>query len=523
MKHAKKLTSLVLVLLMVMAMSVTAFAANSNDTSKGKITITNTIKDAKYSIYRIFDLESFTDDTPNEHTDGSYSYKVNSAWANFFTAPEAGVEPTNGRKYVNIDANGYVTWKDNANVADFAKDALAYATATETNIAADFTQNAVADNTDVVFSDLPLGYYLVDSSVGTVCALDTTNPEATIVEKNTNPSLVKEVQEGTEWGTKSDANIGDKVYFKATITVHGTAKDYVMHDKMDDTLTFGIVERVELNGALVTRDGNYDILGIGTDGNNTGVTHTDKDGNTTTDSFDVVFSETFCKTLKSGDKIVVYYYATLQNTAVVKEPQDNNAHLEYKDNNNVTHNTEDSNTKTYTWEIPVLKYANGNTSMPLAGAQFALFKTENVAEDGTKTYTDAVDFTSIDKNTFQYTVGGAVTKITTDDTGRFKLQGLDAGTYYLKELTAPTGYNKLNTVVKVTIDHNGYINAVDTDNDGTIEAGEHESEIGVNNLSGSELPSTGGMGTTIFYIVGGVLLFGAVVLLVTKKRMSATK
>lgn len=522
MKHAKKLTSLVLVLLMVMAMSVTAFAANSDETSKGKITIENTIKDTKYSIYRIFYLESFTDDTPNDHTDGSYSYKVSNKWQGFFTAPEEGVEPTNGRKYVNVDANGYVTWKDNANVADFAKAALAYATAAETNIAPDAAQNAAADNTPVVFSDLILGYYLVDSSVGTVCALDTTNPEATIIEKNTNPSLVKEVKEGDSWGSKSDANIGDRVDFRATITVHGTAKDYVMHDKMDDGLTFGIVERVELNGALVTRDGNYDILGI-TNGANTGVTHTDKDGNTSTDTFDVVFTGNFCEKLKSGDKIVVYYYANLTDKAVVKEPENNNAHLEYKDNNDETHNTEDSNTKTYTWELPVLKYANGNTSQPLAGADFALFKTENVADDGTKTYTDAVNFKALDNNTYQYAAAGAVTRISTDATGRFKLQGLDAGTYYLKELKAPTGYNKLNTVVKVTIDHNGYLNAVDNNGNGTIDAGEYESEIGVNNLSGSELPSTGGMGTAIFYIVGGVLLFGAVVLLVTKKRMSATK
>ncbi len=523
MKLAKKLASLMLALVIVMAMSVTAFAATGDTTTKGKITIKNTIKDASYSIYRIFYLESFSDDTPNVHTDGAYSYKVSNKWTGFFTAPAEGVEPTNGRKYVNIDENGYVTWKDNANVADFAKDALAYATAAETNIAADGTTIATADNTDVVFSDLLLGYYLVDSSVGTVCALDTTNPDATIIEKNTNPSLVKEVQEGETWGTKSDANIGDVVNFRATITVHGTAKDYVMHDKMDDALTFGLVTKVEKNGELVTRDGNYDVLGIGTDGKNTGVTHTDKDGNTTTDSFDVVFSGTFCDSLKSGDKIVVYYYANLTDKAVVNEPENNNAHLEYKDNNGETHNTEDSNTKTYTWELPVLKYANGDTSKPLANAQFALFKTQNVAADGTKTYDNAVNFKKIADNTYQYAATGVVSKITTDATGRFKLQGLDAGTYYLKELAAPTGYNKLNTVVVVTIDHNGYINVVDKDNDGKIEAGEYETEIGVNNQSGSELPSTGGMGTIIFYIVGGVLLAGAVVMLVTKKRMSVEK
>ncbi len=524
MKNFKKLASLMLALLMVMAMSVTAFAADSATTSKGKITIQNTIKDAQYSIYRIFDLESFADDTPAINTDGAYSYKVNSAWSGFFTAPEEGVEPTNGRKYVNIDANGYVTWKDNANVADFAKDALAYATAAETLIAAVDTKSAAADNVDVEFTELTLGYYLVNSSVGAVCALTTTNPNATIIEKNTNPSLVKEVKEGETWGTKSDASIGDRVDFRATISVHGTAKDYVIHDKMDDGLTFGAVSGVYLNGTRVDRDGNYTVNGINSTGQNTGVTHTDADGNTYTDTFDIVFSENFCKNLHSGDKIVVEYFANLNSNAVVKEPENNNAHLEYKDNNNVTNNTPDSNTKTYTWEIPVLKYANGDTSKPLAGAMFTIYKTETVAEDGTKTYTDPLQFNTTDTaNTYQYSSTGEVVRIITDATGRFKLQGLDAGTYYLKETEAPTGYNKLNTVVTVTIDHNGYINAVDKNGDGTIGAGEYETEIGVNNQAGTELPSTGGMGTTILYIIGGVLLAGAVVLLITKKRMNKEK
>lgn len=516
MKNMKKLAGILLAMVMVLAMTVPALAASGNGTDNdGKITVNNTVKDAEYSIYRIFDLESFSDDTPDQHDDGAYSYKVNSAWEGFFTAPAEGAEPTNGRKYVNIDDNGYVTWKDGASAAEFAKDALAYAAAEATKINALVTKSAGADNEAVVFETLPLGYYLVDSSVGTLCALTTTNPEATVIEKNANPSLDKDVKEGDAWGDKNDAGIGDTVEFMAAITVQGIAKDYVMHDRMDDGLTFGSVTKVTLNGADAAETTDYTVQQDASHTNGT---------TTVTDTFDVIFTESFCEKLKSGDKIAVYYTATLNSSAVVNEPENNSAHLEYKDNNGETHKTEPSKTKTYTWGIPVLKYANGDTSKPLANAKFTLYKTETTDGNGSKTYSDPVMFAETTvNNTYKVDVGSTETVITTDETGRFKLDGLDAGTYYLKEIEAPVGYNKLNTVVTVTINHDGQINAVDKDSNGTIDVGEYETEIGVNNQTGSELPSTGGIGTTIFYIVGGILLIGAGVLLVVKKRMSTAK
>lgn len=516
MKHAKKLLGLLLVLAMVLSLGATAFATGdtSGDVSggaggdktqqeKGTITINNTVKDTTYSIYRIFDLESFYDTTPNDHTDGgAYSYKVNSAWANFF---DTGAE---GLNYVDIDENGYVTWKENASAADFAAKAIAFATAETTKISPISTQAAIADNTPVVFSNLELGYYLVDSSLGALCALTTTNPAATVVEKNANPTLTKQVKEDGSWGTQNDANIGDTVEFQATITVQGSAKDYVMHDVMDDGLTYGSVTGVTLNGTAVAK-GSYTVKVYEP---SDPASSPDNDGCT----FEVVFTKAFCTTLKSGDVIVVSYTATLNEKAVVKEPENNKAHLSYSDNNGETHKTEDSNTKTYTWEIPVLKYANGDTTKPLAGAKFTLFKTAP-ADPTQSAYSDPVKFNeTATKNTYQVATNGSVTEITTDETGRFELQGLDAGTYYLKEIEAPAGYNKLDTVVTVTIDHDGKINATDE------EPGD-VTQIGVNNQSGTELPSTGGIGTTIFYVLGSALLIGAVVLLVARKRMNAEK
>lgn len=497
MKLAKKFASLLLALAMVFSLGVTASAAEGDSSTTGKITINNTVKDTSYSIYRIFDLESFSDDTPDKHDDGAYSYKVNSDWSSFFTEGAAGLN------YVDVDENGYVTWKADADAAAFAKAAIEYAQATAIPTVGEAKQ-AAADNDPVVFEGLPLGYYLVDSSLGALCALTTTNPEATVIEKNANPTLTKEVKEGDDWTDKNDANVGDTVEFRATITVQGTAKDYVMHDQMDDGLTYAGVTKVTLNGdtdANIVDPSNYTVTAPAADG------HT----------FDVAFSAEFCESLKSGDVIVVYYQATLNSNAVVKEPENNNAHLEYKDNSDETHKTETSNTKTFTWQIPVLKYENGNTEKPLANAKFTLYKTEAVAEDGTKTYSDPVSFNTTEiTNTYEVAADGATTEITTDATGRFHLDGLDAGTYYLKEIEAPKGYNRLDTVVTVTIDHDGKINATEDNLTGATE-------IQVENKSGTELPSTGGMGTTIFYAVGGVLVLAAVVLLVTKKRMGAEK
>lgn len=477
MKHAKKLLCLLLALVMVLSMSVTAFAAGN-----GMITVKNTVNGADYTIYRIFDLESYAGSNEND----AHSYKVADKWKAYFAENAA------GRTYFNVDGNGYVTVKENADLVAFTKAALKYAQ--DSSIAKDGT--AKGTGSDIKFTNLELGYYLVDSSVGALCALTTADPDGVVIEKNANPTLEKEVKEGDTWGDTSDANIGDTVEFKATITVQGLAKGYVMHDVMDDGLEYEKVSSVTLNDKTVDSS-NYTVV---TEGLTDGCT------------FEVRFTDAFCSMLKSGNEIVVYYQATLTDKAVVKEAETNKANLEYKDNNDETHKTEDDDTKTYTWELPVLKYANGDKENTLAGAKFSLYTDESC--------TTLVKFHEVkaEGQTTVYRVDnlGTDTEITTDSTGKFKMEGLDAGTYYLKETEAPAGYNKLNTVVKVVIDHNGKINATESVPNGATQ-------IEVENKAGTELPSTGGMGTTIFYVIGSILLIGAAVLLVTRKRMSAEK
>lgn len=509
MKSIKKILSLVLALAMIFAMASTAFAATgTSPDSKGSITVNNTVKDNAYSIYRIFDLESFDTDK------NAYSYKVNTAWSAFFA------EGAEGLNYVTIDAKGYVTWIKGANAADFAAKAIAFANKEDAKIAATATQTSTANGSDLVFDNLDLGYYLVQSNLGALCALTTTSPAATVNEKNAKPTLDKTVKEGDDWYKNNDATIGDTVEFKATITVQGTAKDYVMHDKMDDGLTYQSVSKVTLNGNDVTADGNYIVTAPGTDGC----------------TFDVTFTEAFCNGLNSGDVIVVYYSATLNENAAVEAAENNNAYLSYKDESSSTESskTEESNTKTYTWEIPVFKYytttetVNGVAQAketPLAGAVFSIYKDEAC------TAANIVKFTKTSDNVYQYKADGTVTEITTDSNGKFNLQGLDAGTYYLKEIEAPAGFNQLDTVLKVVISHEGLTTSTDNDDltyklqtgvkNGDTYTMTDVTEVKVENKTGAVLPTTGGIGTTMFYVVGSALVIAAVVLLVTKKRMSA--
>jgi len=500
---ARKIAGLLLALALVLAVPATAFAAGTGTVNSGKITIDNTVNDTNYSIYRIFDLESFSDATPDDHTDGAYAYKVNASWAAFFA------DGAEGRNYIDLDETGYVNWKADADPADFASKALAYAQADDTKIAATASKTATANNTPLTFENLPLGYYLVDSTLGSLCALTTTNTQATVIEKNAVPVLDKKVKEGSEWLGQNDAGLGDTVVFCATITVQGYAKGYVMHDQMDDGLSFGSVSKITLNGDadanIVPADGNYSVDTAPADMH----------------SFDITFTDAFCESLKSGDKIAIYYTATLNENAIVKEPENNNAHLEYREYSGLIHNTTDSNTKTYTWEIPVLKYENGDTNTPLADAKFILYKTETTGQDGKKTYSDPVQFNiGAAANTYVAAAGGTVTEITTDQTGRFKLDGLDAGTYYLKETEAPAGFNRLGTAVTVIIDHNGQIDAGEKNDDNTVK---YAPEVQVQNKSGAELPSTGGSGTATYYVLGSILTLVALVLLVAKKRMNREK
>ena len=147
----------------------------------------------------------------------------------------------------------------------------------------------------------------------------------------------------------------------------------------------------------------------------------------------------------------------------------------------------------------------------LAGAKFTLSKNP----DGSA----PIRLVEVEKNVYRVATEGeknTVTEITTDETGSFTIQGLDSDTYYLTETSAPAGYNVLKSAIEVKVSDKGEVTYI---YDGVTATG----TVKVENKTGAELPSTGGIGTTIFYVVGGLLVVAAGVLLVTRKRMSKSE
>ena len=484
MSKTRKLVSLLLAVAMVFAMT-TALATQEGTLTGGSITINDAVPEQTYKAYQLLYLESYNKDA------GAYAYKANSAWETWLKTQTT---------YLSFDAQGYVTWVENADAAAFAK--LAQVEAAKMTADATATAPAAAEGakySTVQFTGLKLGYYLVDTTLGTLCALDTTNPDVEMYEKNQAPTNVKTVEEDStgNYGEKNDADIGQTVNFKSTITAQAGAENYVFYDTMSAGLTYTGVTGITLNDVAVDTN-SYTVV-------TTGLT----DGCT----FEVRFMQAFCDTLKANDQIVIRYTATLNENAVIAGAGNpNTSKVSYGDSSN-TKTTPDSQTKTYTWDVDVLKYANGDETKVLKDAKFVLLNSakSKVATIVSGKITGWVDIPAAGE-------GGSITwpentVLTTDAKGKIEIDGLDADTYYLREVEAPAGYNKLADDVSITIT-GATTNEQNELTYTTVVAK-------VNNQSGTELPSTGGIGTTIFYVLGGVLAVGAVALLIAKRRTRA--
>lgn len=316
----KKIAAILLAVLLTFAMATTAFAAQEGTLTGGKITINDAVSGQTYKAYQLMYLESYNKEA------GTYTYKANSEWEAWLRTQT---------DYLTFDGQGYITWT--GAVTDAAK--KAFAKAAKAAITTQSAKTVTADSTTVEFTDLKLGYYLVDTSLGTLCSLDTTNNEVVMEEKNEEPTLTKEVQEGSSWGESNDANIGDTVNYKVTITAYEGAQNYVLHDTMTTGLTFNNDVAVTKGGSTVDPS-NYTVATSGyTDG----------------DTFEVQFTQAFCDGLANGDQIVVTYSATLNENAVIAGAGNTNkAKLTYGDNATAT---TEYTTTTKTWDVDVFKYA----------------------------------------------------------------------------------------------------------------------------------------------------------------------
>ena len=510
MKHIKKLASLLLVLVMVFALATTAFAEETTYS----ITINNSAKDHTYEAYQIFtgDLSGTT--------------LSNIVWG-------SGVSEA-GQTALGDAAAKAETLKTEADAKAFAKAVAPYLTT------AAGSANTVTDGKYVI-SGLAAGYYLVKDQDGSLTGDNDSYTEyiiqvvgnVTATPKSDVPEVQKKVKDindstdttKTDWQDSADYDIGDSIPFQLKATLADNVSSYttykvVFHDTLSKGLTYNndakvYIDGTETNGFTVTATVNAD-------------------GTTTlTVSCDDV------KALGAGNSsvITVEYTAKLNENAVLGSAGNpNEVYLEYSNNPNKSETGDNETGETpkdvvivFTYKTIINKVDSENK--PLTGAAFKLEKLIKGKDGAADTWTTVKEFT-VDETTTSFT-----------------FSGLDDGQYKLTETKTPVGYNTIDPiyfVIEATHDETAdaptlkTLNAYLTDANGNkqtemkdgesvnIDLGTVDLTAGsitttVVNKSGSKLPSTGGIGTTIFYVLGGVLVLAAVVLLVTKKRMSGAE
>lgn len=507
MKKMKKVMALLLSLVMVLAMSVVAFATEEGSTTSGTYTITAPATSHQYEIYQIF-----TGDL-HEETLSNLKWGVNGSG----TLGEAVSQDV-------INKLTAVNTKPDTEKLEVIKQ---YAT----------LSNPVDTITNGATYTAPAGYYLIKDKDGSVTGTDSYTlyivkvvGNVTIDPKSDVPSFEKKIKdtndtEGTTtgWQDSADYDIGDDVPFKLEGTVAANYAQYkqyyfAFHDNEEEGLSFNKDSvRVYVDNTEITE--GYTVVDNPADGC----------------TFEVVFNdlmaaaEEYNFTVSGGSKIRVEYTSKLNEKAKIgKEGNVNSASLEFSNNPNQeqggtpdTGNTPWDNVIVFTYKVVVNKI--DSSKKPLAGAAFELSKKVN------DEYTRVALV-----NATQNTEGKYI--LSNETVTKFEWKGLDDGDYMLTEVITPAGYNTI-APIKFTVNADHTItwegenrNTILTSLTGnaatgdiTFTANDDKTELATNvvNNKGSELPSTGGMGTTIFYVVGSILVLGAAILLITKKRMSA--
>ena len=463
MKH-RKFGVLLLAILLIATMLL---GVQADTATTGTITIKDGVVGKTYHLYRLFDLNSWnTEDGKNQ-----YAYTVNSNWAGFFAAGAT------GSSYITL-TDGHPAWvgaESDTRIQAFAQAALAYAN--ENGVGFQFEGTYQDDG--LRFTDAPFGYYLLDSSMGTLCSVGTSSPDLTISEKNEAPKVVKQMKkEGdADYTQNNTAAIGETLYFKSTITVGSGTLKYVYHDVATNlNIDFTSIQVSE----ATTSDYTVRTTGL-TDGC----------------TFEIEFKDSYIRSLTKNSTITITYQAVVNGNATTLAT--NKAKVEY--DNKPRDTWSETQTATTAFDL-VKKNPSGNL---LSGAIFKLY-------DGNGT--DAKEIKLVkDGNSYRPALAGeTAVDIVTDGTP-VRINGLDKKVYYLEETKAPDGYNLPNGRVEVDLASQNYLAIFNEQN--VYQSG----GLIVENHAGTLLPSTGGMGTTVFYLVGGLLAVTALVLIISKKRM----
>ena len=496
-KAMKKLMAALLAVSMVCAMAIPAFADGTGTGAAAAgttytITINNPV--GSYEAYQIFS---------GDLNDGTLS---NIAWGTGVTAA--------GKTALGNAEDKAAALKTDVDAKAFAAEVGSYLSTTTsgTYISGEIT-------------GLTAGYYLVKNKAGSVVGTGETYTSfilavvknVTVSPKGDKPTLVKKVKDANDtdgsisgWQDSADHDIGDDVPFQLTAKIASNFDDYstykfVFHDEQSAGLTFK-PDTVEVTvGGTKLNDTQYKV--ITTTGDNC--------------TFHVVIENLkLIPSAAANGEVVVEYKSTLNEKAKIgSEGNPNEAHLEYSNNphdTNGTTTTPKDKVTVFTFKV-VANKTNGADGQPLKGAAFALYKMDKDSAWQLVGLSNATE------------AAGVYTIVDKDQT-KFEWNGLDDGKYMIKEIITPAGFNTIaDQTFTVAATH-------DTDSTdpkltvltGTLETGEiaftpnsTEGSLTTNikNNQGTTLPGTGGIGTTIFYVIGGGLMAAAAILLITKKRM----
>lgn len=488
----KKLFSLAVTLVMALSLAVPAMAAD--------ITIGNYAEGETYTAYKIF---NYTQSGENYAYTMAANNSLKSVVEGFKVDETGALDLENGTQVFTTSAIPNDNSKLRVDVAEvFTADATdeAAAAAFAAYLSTRITDAGVSGvaNTGNQITGLDAGYYFVDTTLGSLCSLFNADTSQTLVEKNSIPSLTKEVQEdsNTTWGETATAEYGQSVEFRLTVNT-GTSNGNGTGVDADYEITDVIPSNMTLDNNADDGEPSYITLPAGW----TKGTHYTESYDDESRTLTITLKQAKLATLDESYNIEITYSATLNDTAVVEVHEVNTATLVYKEQ------TSEDKASVVTYSIDgdsaAITKVDGEGEA-LAGVKFVLTNAEG-------------KFAKLDTATWKLTgwveAQEDATELVTDKNGKIYADGLDAGTYTLKETETLPGYNLLNDTITATIAENGDVTYKYTSSDDSANT------INIVNESGAILPGTGGMGTTIFYVVGGTLVVAAAVLLITKKRM----
>lgn len=541
MKMAKRMFTILMSVLMVLALALPAFAEGT-----GSITINNATKGKTYTIYKVFDA---TYTGTGDDALVAYSYTKTGASDALYTALAEDDSPFT--LTLTTTANVYnVKLKDGKQASDVAN----WFKSNAENLTE--TDHKIADSDTVKFESLAPGYYYVTSELGSTATITSAAPDVIIQDKNQKPgpdpedSAYKEIvdEDGVPIVGDNTVSYGDTVYFvlKAEATNYDGDKQitsYTAHDILGAGLENLQVTKVEVinndvteGNTTVLRDGEYTVVTKHTEGDGDDATTVPEDGCTAEITIPWVTGEgneadPYVSKFNANSTIKVYCQATVTNTAVVGNTGSDITNQGWftwlKDDGTTDGGDSQPTTVTsYTYAIGIYKTDSKNNA--LANAKFTI-----ADKDGT-----TITVTKESDGVYRYDTSSEETEVVSGSDGKIIVKGLAAsGDYTLTETEAPAGYNKLDytipvkatkmtastTTTTIYFDDDGNIVDEVTGNPETIDFDVPVAAVNVVNEAGAQLPSTGGMGTVMFYVLGGVLVVAAGVLLVTKRRMKDDK